>query len=105
MKKGRQEENVALISRTDEYSATPQQRWANAVTPALQRTPTVDLSISHEMRGPCTMMGEAPVPPHFFLLMGYFNSSDSLIRAGDDEDFSMRVTAVANPHPETRRSR
>lgn len=88
----------------DEVTATSHQRWANAVTPALQRAPTIDLSISPEMRGPCTMIGEAPVPA-LFLLMGYFNSSDSLIRAGDDEDFPMRVTAAANPHLETHSSR
>jgi hypothetical protein len=50
------------------------------------------------------MMGEAPVPCTFPYLR-YYSSSDSLIRASDDEDFPMRATVAANPHLEVRSSR
>src|SRR3954452_5312143 len=67
--------------RTDEYSATSQQRSVNAVTPALRRAQPVDLShLPHKGDGPCTMKGRSPGLPFFHLW--HFSSSDSLIRAG-----------------------
>src|SRR5271155_2050944 len=86
MKKGRQEENVALISermsiqqRHSSVGPMPSHQPYNEHQPSTCPSPT-------GMRGPCTMMGEVPVPAHS-QLNGYFGSSDSLIGAGDDEDF------------------
>jgi hypothetical protein len=103
MKKERQEENVALISERMSIQQRHSSVGPMPSRPALQRVPTVDVHLPRD-EGPRATMGKAPVPA-LFLLMGYFNSSDSLIRAGGGENVPMRVTAAANPHLETRSSR